>query len=69
MLIVARTRFAKATKHALVAINNNQRHAGGTATVIDMVGVTIDHIGGKFRVNDRLSCPTDVHDAAHSAAK
>ena len=54
VLIIPRAGFAKAAKNTLIAIDNHQRHAGGAAAVVDMIGVTIDHIRGENRVNGRL---------------
>jgi hypothetical protein len=50
VLIIPRAGFAKAAKHTLIAIDHHQRHAGGAAAVVDMIGVTIDHIRGENRV-------------------
>ncbi len=47
VLIIPRAGFAKAAKNTLIAIDNHQRHAGGAAAVVDMIGVTIDHIRGE----------------------
>ena len=54
VLIIARARFAEAAKYALVTIDNHQRHTGRAAAVVDMVSVTVDNIGGEFRVDARL---------------
>ncbi len=42
--VIAGARFAEASEHALIAINHDNRHAGGTAAVENMVGVTVDNI-------------------------
>ncbi|MNY69357.1 hypothetical protein D3C86_2072850 [compost metagenome] len=55
MNIVARARFAKTAENALITVNHDHCHAGGTAAVINQIGVTIRNIGGENGGRDRLS--------------